>query len=188
MGTNTKTAPEIWAAAKAHYITTNATYEDVSSMYGIGLEAVGKRGTREGWRQLRQNHVDAMAARAAENQAERTANELVRFNDGDLIVAKAIRKKAADMLRLADTPGKLRALALAMESAQKIGRLALGATTNNTGHSDPAGGPVQVASASLLDGIDLEKLTPQQLEQLETALQVLDGLGTGPGDSGAEEP
>ena len=62
---------------------------------------------------------------------ESRTDDLAKFNADDLKMARAIRAKAAQMMQTATTPSQLQALAAAVDKAQKVGRLALGASTEN---------------------------------------------------------
>ena len=69
--------------------------------------------------------------RASQDLTLARSDDLAKFNADDLRMARAIRAKAAQMMARVNFPADLRALASAVDTAQKIGRLALGASTEN---------------------------------------------------------
>jgi hypothetical protein len=135
-----------WKALRVEYVNGAMTYKELAAKHGLKDATVRQRGHREGWEAERHAVSQAVTQAAQERLTETRSAQLTRFNEDDLRVARAIRARAASMLATAKHPADLRALASAMDTAQKIGRLALGATTHNTGHSDPNGGPIPVAS------------------------------------------
>lgn len=94
------------------------------------------RAGRENWTAERQ----AATAKLLQNVTEKTildsAAELIRYNEQDLVAAKSLRALAAKKMQQAQQgtleARDLRSIAGAVESAQRIARLALGASTENT--------------------------------------------------------
>ena len=136
-----------WTAIKTEYIN-GAEYPALAKRHKIKEATLRQRASRNKWSQERQKASQAVTTKATAVLVESRAEQLANFNADDVRVAKAIRAKAAKLLQAATTPHELRALAGAFDSAQKIGRLALGATTENNGLSSPGGGPVQSVSMS----------------------------------------
>lgn len=140
-----------WLAVKLEYINSSKSIRQVAEEFGVGASAAMKRCAAEGWEAERKQQAQKVSAEAQKVSTASRAQELAKFNEDDLRVARAIRAKAASMLGTVKSPADLRALASAMDAAQKIGRLALGATTDNTGHSDPNGGPIPISSVPVKD-------------------------------------
>jgi hypothetical protein len=140
-----------WLAVKLEYINSSKSIRQVAEEFGVGESAAKKRSTNEGWDAERKRQSKKVTDAAQKVTVVTRAQELAKFNEDDVRVAKAIRAKAAGMLQSAKSPSEIRALALAFDTAQKIGRLALGATTDNTGHSDPNGGPIPLTNVSMGD-------------------------------------
>lgn len=60
------------------------------------------------------------------------ADLLAKLNEADLKSAQALRDKANELMQSVTTPNELKALSGTFDIAQKIGRLALGASTENS--------------------------------------------------------
>ncbi|MDH4481749.1 MAG: hypothetical protein QE279_03485 [Rhodoferax sp.] len=121
-----------WPALKSEYVNTAIQYKELAEKHGMKPGTVRQRAMREGWVKERTAAVKVIASVVNESVGLSRAQELIAFNSDDVKVAKAIRAKAAKMLQSASSPHELRALSGAFESAQKIGRLALGASTENS--------------------------------------------------------
>lgn len=140
-----------WPALRREYVNGSLQLKELAEKHGLKAVTVRVRAHREDWESERNAVQRAVTQVAQTRLTEDRATALARFNDDDLKVARAIRGKAASMLATAKSPADLRALASAMGEAQKIGRLALGATTGNTGHSDPDGGPIPITTVPVND-------------------------------------
>lgn len=121
-----------WAKLKLEYVHGTMTLRELADTHGINAAGVMKRSQRDDW-DIERQQVSASVSKAAnEALGETRAIELAKFNDDDLKVARGIRAKAAAMMAKVESPAELRALAGAFDTAQKIGRLALGAATENS--------------------------------------------------------
>lgn len=122
-----------FVALRLEYVNGNETLRELADRHGVKPAGLFTRSANEGWEEERKQ-IQARTSKEAQEQMliDRVA-ELAKFNEDDIRIAKAIRAKAAKMLSSdANTPSELKALAGAMDIAQKIGRLALGAETANT--------------------------------------------------------
>lgn len=122
-----------FVAIKLEYVNGNDTLRELAERHGVKVAGLFTRCANEGWEDERKQ-IQARTSREAQEQMliDRVA-ELAKFNEDDIRIAKAIRAKAAKMMQTsANTPSELKSLAGAMDIAQKIGRLALGAETANT--------------------------------------------------------
>ena len=126
-----------WTAIKTEYIN-GAEYPALAKRHNIKEATLRQRASRNKWSQERQKASQAVTTKATAVLVESRAEQLANFNADDVRVAKAIRAKAAKLLQAATTPHELRSLAGAFDSAQKIGRLALGASTENSNVSTAA--------------------------------------------------
>jgi hypothetical protein len=128
-----------WVAAMQEYVSTDASLRDISVKFGCHRKAVERRSALDGWSAARGRFRDSVGRRAQAMQAETRASKLKAWNDADFTLAKAIRSRVASALNKLAQPGvavdltELRSLASVAESTQRIGRLALGATTDNQG-------------------------------------------------------
>lgn len=136
-----------WPKLKLEYVQTRTTIAELAAKYGIKPETVKKQAERGQWGMERLKFEQLSIAKAAEEAAVERVAELTSFNRDDLKVAKAIRARVARRLGAVgeEIPAaELRLLASAAEAAQRMGRLALGASTENVGQpaplpSDPMG-------------------------------------------------
>ena len=124
-----------WPALKVEYVNSAMGYRELAEKYGIKEATVRKRVSREGWNEARHTASQFVTTLASEQITENRVDELIKFNKEDLETAKAIRTKAIAMMQLIESPSDLRALAGAVDVAQKVGRLALGASTENSAHA-----------------------------------------------------
>ena len=120
-----------WAALKVEYVNSALTYGELAERHGLKAGTVRQRANREGWNDSRNAVSQFVTVTATEQITENRVDELIKFNAEDLATAKAIRNKAIAMMELVESPSDLRALAGAVDVAQKVGRLALGASTEN---------------------------------------------------------
>jgi ABC-type ATPase with predicted acetyltransferase domain len=131
-----------WAALRIEYVHSSITMRALAEKHGINAAGVLRRAAKEGWDAERKNEAAKVISASSAVITESRIDELVKFNQDDIKVARAIRSKAAQMLQKADTPAALRSLASAFDTAQKIGRLALGASTENSNVSTRALDPL----------------------------------------------
>lgn len=132
-----------WAAIRIEYINTPVTMRELAEKNGIKLPTITQRAAREKWSDERNNVSQKVTMAANSDLFSRRAEELAKFNEEDLELAKKIRIKAALMMEEADSPSDLKALSGAIDTAQKVGRLALGANTDSS-----------IVSTRTLDPID----------------------------------
>jgi hypothetical protein len=138
-----------WQAIEVEYTTTAIEYDDLAAKHGVKPATLRQRASRGGWIEKRRTLSQKVTEQATVKAVKSRTQELSEYNDADIKVAKAIRTQIAKAINRAQQsdkevdPAKLRAMAGALESAQRVARLAMGATTANTGISDPNGGPVK---------------------------------------------
>lgn len=121
-----------WAALRVEYVNSAMTYGELAEKHGLKPGTVRQRANRENWNDSRNALSQLVTTTATEQITDNRVDELTKFNQQDLETAKAIRNKAIEMMGQIDTPSDLRALAGAVDVAQKVGRLALGASTENS--------------------------------------------------------
>jgi single-stranded DNA-specific DHH superfamily exonuclease len=137
-----------WEKLRMEYVSSNITIRELAEKYGHSEDAIEKRAGRESWTDARRKLSAEVLAKADAELAEKRAKELIEFNEQDLKIAKAIRAQIAKHINDAMATGiplsssELRRLASSAESAQKIGRLALGVSTSNNEHTGVNGQPL----------------------------------------------
>jgi hypothetical protein len=132
-----------WTKLRLDYIHGNMTLRELAEQNKIKSAGVMRRAANEGWDSDRKQESAKVSKVANEVLTDTRAAELSKFNDDDLKVARAIRAKAANMLSAVNSAQDISALARAFDTAQKIGRLALGAATENTNVSTRTLEPLQ---------------------------------------------
>jgi len=121
-----------WTALRIEYINGSMQYKELADAHKLKEGTVRQRANREDWAKERNALSRAVTQTANASLVESRSDQLASFNADDVRIAKAIRAKAAKMLGAATSPQDLRALSGAFDTAQKIGRLALGASTENS--------------------------------------------------------
>ena len=146
-----------WTAIKFQFIQSNVSVADLSRQFGIKEDTIWKRVTRGHWAELRVEAEQKAYADAAASHSKDRVRDLTQFNQDDLTIARTLRNRVAKRLRTKNeagdelplTAGELRMLAATAEAAQRMGRLALGASTDNVGHAGTGGeGPVAIVNVS----------------------------------------
>ncbi|NUB16517.1 hypothetical protein GAY28_30915 [Azospirillum brasilense] len=129
--------------------------------------------------------------------------ERAKFDTTSLTLAKALQAEVAVTIQRSQrsrkpaaghkeankdaqplAPKDLLSLAGTLERAQRIGRLALGQTTDNQGHSSPDGTPMKVEAEMSVDvrNSGYDKLSPAELARLYA-----ETVRTGPADGEGQE-
>jgi hypothetical protein len=155
-----KADPATWAQIKHDYIMLNKGPRQLSEEYGPTETAINHKSERGGWYKMRLESAAKLEDELMRRSAETRIRELIKFNEDDLKMAKAIRGRVARRLQQAEndpekviSSSELRTLAATCDTAQKMGRLALGATTQNTSLADINAGPIKDGNiaASIVD-------------------------------------
>jgi hypothetical protein len=142
-----------YASLRIEFVNSNTSLAQMADRHDVKLPTLRKYAERHGWHAERVKAEQLAVAAASDKAARERVSELVAFNADDLKIAKAIRAKVAK--KIASTGdniipmNELRILASAAEAAQRMGRLALGASTDNLGHAGQDGqGPIEHAEIS----------------------------------------
>ncbi len=127
-----------WTALRLEYVNSTITLRALADKHGIKAAGVMRRAANEGWDAERKQRSAEVSEYSQTALTDERASELAQFNRTDLQLAKAIRVMVARRIervsqsRAQMKSAELATLARAVETAQKIGRLALGAATENT--------------------------------------------------------
>ena len=131
-----------WAKLRSEYITTSITMRELADKHGIKAAGVMRRAANEYWEAERKQESAKVSSAVINASAEVRVAELDKFNADDLKMARAIRARAAQMMATVTSPQDLRAIAGAVDAAQKVGRLALGVSTNSNEITGKDGSPI----------------------------------------------
>lgn len=70
-----------WQSIKTEYITTETSYRKLALKYGISDVQIAKVGKREGWVELRKQHLGKALAKALAADEKKKADRLTRIQD-----------------------------------------------------------------------------------------------------------
>jgi hypothetical protein len=121
-----------WDKIRLEFVNGVSSFKELSEKHDAGYAALRKRATREDWLGMRHNLSQNVTKKAQGDLGERRVFELAKLNEADLIIVGALREKAKSMMVEVDNAQALRALASVFETAQRMGRLALGAETESS--------------------------------------------------------
>jgi hypothetical protein len=137
-----------WVAIEADFVGGTDDYATLCKKYGVNLATMRQRAHRHGWPGKRHAISQNVIAEAVTAKVKGRVEQLRDWNSTDIMLAGAIRAKIArriaayDAASLLPSVEVLRTLASAAESVQRMARLAMGATTENTGLSNADGTPI----------------------------------------------
>ena len=150
------TAGRKYADIRAEFIGGKMTLRDLADKHGVGYDALRKVAARQEWMDERHKVSQKVTSEAVNVAIQTRVSELAQFNADDLRMAKALRGMAAKIINESQqqggkklTIGELGQIARLVGDAQKIGRLALGASTDNHELTGAGQGPIQVSDVPL---------------------------------------
>jgi transposase-like protein len=120
-----------WEAIETEYVS-GAEYSELAQKYNVKEATIRQRAKRGDWSQTRHEVAKAVTEKVKETVIVTKAASLTELKEIDLTAAQSLRDKAALMMAEVSTPNELKALAGTLDIAQKISRLALGASTENS--------------------------------------------------------
>lgn len=122
-----------WPKIKIEYINGTMSMRELAEAHGIKPAGLFKQAAAEKWKSERKQKSIEVSKKANDAIEETRAEQLSKFNYDDIKVARALRGRAAQKLNNEHlSPYDLSSLARVFEVAQKIGRLALGASTESS--------------------------------------------------------
>lgn len=139
-----------WNGAKAKFVSTRITYIKLAEEFGIREGLLRKRAQREKWPLERREFSQRVVDDAKASVAREIVVGLKEWNADTLVEAERLRESARRLFMRKRTDGRwlfldtvsannLAAAATTNLAADKLARLALGASTeNNTNRSLPA--------------------------------------------------
>lgn len=134
---------------KAEFVNGTMTLRAVAEKHNVSYTAVRQWASRGNWSEERKTLSESVTKMAIASQVNTRMRELSKFNADDLKMAKALRATAANLMNKYTLEQKislddLTRIARVVSDAQKIGRLALGASTENAGIGDEEQGPILI--------------------------------------------
>lgn len=139
-----------WNKIHIQYVHGGVRIAELAQEFGVKEDTIYKRMQRDGWSNERSIAEQQALLEAKKERAAKRVQELSEFNEADLKISRAVRALVAKNLTDPKLKlGDLRTLAQTAEAAQRIGRLALNASTDNVGLGGTGGeGPVTVTNVS----------------------------------------
>lgn len=142
-------------ALRVEFINGAMTLKELADAHGVNYAGLRKAASRGEWMAERNSLSHKVTSEATQAQTEARISELSQFNKDDLAMAKALRGMAAAVINQAQAQKRalpleeIQRIARIAAEAQKIGRLALGASTDNHELSGPKQGPIQVSNVPI---------------------------------------
>ncbi len=140
--------PANWERIRFDFINGVGDAAFYAAKHKVSIHALRKRVTKFAWMEDRRKEATKVVLASQEVATKTRGQELAEFDKQDTSLSRALRGLAAGMIGEARKPGakrlsptEARTIASLIESAQKIGRIALGATTENVGVGGLAGAP-----------------------------------------------
>ena len=176
-------APINWDIVRQANLGSDKTHAEIAEVFKIHIQSIKNKSASENWpeqrRQLTIEHENRALNRGRFSNARIDA--IKSFCESDLKVAKAIRGKVARALSKDEDldPKDLRALASAHESAQRVGRIALGlpSTIGQNSTTIEGGDPSKPITVDINTFADLE------ITELLVLKNTLQKIGVGLDDS-----
>lgn len=136
-----------WEAAKLEFVTSKKTYAVVAKNQGIREGLMRKRAQREGWAAARKEFSHQVAEAVVEDVHGDLVQKLKQWNRDTIIEAERLREAARSFFMRKRADGRwvgttkisaqgLTAAASANMTADKLARLALGTSTENTNNTN----------------------------------------------------
>lgn len=141
---------------RAEFISGSMNLRELADKHSVDYNALRAAAAREGWVNERANISHKVTLDAVNTAIQTRVSELAQFNADDLKMAKALRGMAAQFIGQSQqqagkrlTIAELCQVARLVSDTQKIGRLALGASTDNHELTGAGQGPIQVSDVPL---------------------------------------
>ena len=68
-----------WTKIRMEYLSTECTYRDLASKYGIALSNIAKKAKKDDWQGARETHRNKIGTKAEQKTIERTSETLAEY-------------------------------------------------------------------------------------------------------------
>ena len=68
-----------WTKVRMEYLSTECTYRDLASKYGIALSNIAKKAKKEDWQGARETHRNKIGTKAEQKTIEKTSETLAEY-------------------------------------------------------------------------------------------------------------
>lgn len=118
--------------------------EELSKKYNIPSVTLYRKSQEGAWREQKKLFKDTLQIETDMLKAKKMANEAKEFDSASLKIAKALQSEIVGLLQQSNkrrkqgietpyfSPSALNSLGMALHTCQRVGRLALGESTENT--------------------------------------------------------
>jgi len=145
-----------WTAIRLAYINSDKGAEELARDFGVTAESIRQRVSRHKWNADRRSVTETVTKTVTEAVTRDKIDALTAANEANIKVAKALRGAVGKRLfdaqqSLIDalSPQEMSALARTLEITQKVERLALGASTENTELTGKNGQPIPITAVPM---------------------------------------
>lgn len=135
-----------WEAARLEYVTTHITLEGCAEKFGVKGAAMRRRARDGKWEQERADYRSKFLEQTTQSKIENAAARLAQWNEETFIHAGLLREAARRQFQYQTENGwrfredatskSIQAAAAAHVAADKLARLALGASTENVNNNN----------------------------------------------------
>ena len=119
------------------------TIEELSKQYNIPAVTLYRKSQAEEWKTQRSDFKSNLQSEINKQKKDKLAKEAVAFDENNLRIAKALQNEIVAQITISTkirqdnerpffTPQALNSLAQALSTCQRVGRLAVGESTENT--------------------------------------------------------
>lgn len=119
-----------WAKLKHEFVHSAKQLKEIAQAHDLKEGTVRARAKRDDWQRDRNATQRAVTQEASKRLTVSRVDELARFNEDDLKIAKGLRSKAVALLSKSPDHIELRSLAGTFETARRLGLSALGVGEN----------------------------------------------------------
>ena len=119
------------------------TIEELAKKYEIPSVTLYRKSTAQSWKQQRMDFQKNLQIEIDAKRQNKLAKDAVDFDENNLRIAKALQNEIVALLSFSNrarqdanrpyfSPSSLNSLSMALSTCQRVGRLALGESTDNT--------------------------------------------------------
>lgn len=166
-----------WVTIETEYVHGTESMRDIAARFEIKPAGVMARATKGGWEAKRKHKQTQLSKVAGEKLQDAKIDELTAWNAATLNEAKLLKAAARTMYAFSEdgkvrlkeniTPAELSAAASANAQADRLARLALGVSTDNSQVTGKGGKDLMPKQSTLNISADT---TPAQIAALVDAL------------------
>lgn len=125
-------------------VLKNLSIESLAKKYNIPSITLYRKSKEDNWKQQQKDFKEELQNEIDAQKREQMTKEAVDFDSNSLRIAKALQGEIVKLLNISNkkrqenpnesyfSPSSLNSLGMALQTCQRVGRLALGESTENT--------------------------------------------------------